>query len=114
MRHLEGFPAFSDEGDSSTSMKLLQHEDDTSERPLAPVRSWPEPLRQYADLFPRRRILADHFAAEIDNPSVWSALEQRGFLRTSVLYNTAKRYRSTSFFRMYRCPKTTMARPSTR
>ena len=27
-RHLEGFPAFSDEGASSTPMKLLQYEDD--------------------------------------------------------------------------------------
>ena len=41
-RHLEGLPAFSDEGDASTPMKLLQHEDDASERPLAPVRTWPE------------------------------------------------------------------------
>ena len=40
--HLEGFPAFSDEGASSTPMKLHRHEDDASERPLAPVRTWPE------------------------------------------------------------------------
>ena len=88
-RYLEGFPAFSDEGASSTPMKLLQHEDDAPERPLAPVRTWPEPFRRYADLFPRRRILADDFAAELDSPSVWSALDQRGFLRTSVLYTRA-------------------------
>ena len=85
-RHLEGYPAFSDEGDSSTPIKLLQHEDDASERPLAPVRTWLEPLQQYADLFPRRRTLADDFAAELDSPSVWSALDGRGFLRTGVLY----------------------------
>ena len=88
-RHLEGFPAFSDEGDSSTPIKLLQHEDAASERPLAPVPTWPEPLQQYADLFPRRRILAGDFAAELDNPSVWSALDERGFLRTSVIYTRA-------------------------
>ena len=91
-RHLEGFPAFSDEGDSSTPIKLLQHEDDASERPLAPVRTWPEPLRQYADLFPRRRILADDFAAGLDLPSVWSALDRRGYLRTSVLYTRAVQF----------------------
>ena len=85
-RHLEGFPAFSDEGASSTLMKLLRHEDDASERPLAPVRTWVEPLRQYADLFPRRHILADDFAAGLDSPSIWSALDKRGFLRRSVLY----------------------------
>ena len=86
-RHLEGFPAFSDEGDSSTPMKLRQHEDDASERPLAPVGTWPEPLRQYADLFPRRRILSDDFAAGLENPSIWSALDKGGFLRTNVLYS---------------------------
>ena len=88
-RHLEGFPAFSDESDSSTPIKLVQHEDDASERPLAPVRTWPEPLRQYANLFPRRRILADDFAVALDNPCVWSALDERCFLRTSVLHTRA-------------------------
>ena len=88
-RQLEGFPAFSGEG---AEMKLLQHEDDASERPLAPVGTWPERLRTYADLFPRRRILADDFAAAPDSPSVWSDLEQRGFLRTSVLYTRAERF----------------------
>ena len=85
-RRLEGFPAFSDEGASSTPMKLRQYEDDASERSFAPVRTWPEPLRRYADLFPRRWILADDFAVELDSPAVWSALDQRRFLRTSVLY----------------------------
>ncbi len=88
-RYLEGFPAFSDEGASSTPIKLLKHDDDATERPLAPVRTWPEPLRVYADLFPRRRMLADDFAAGLDSPSVWSALDKHGFLRTSVLYTRA-------------------------
>ena len=88
-RHVEGFPAFSDEGASSTPIKLVQHEEDASDRPLAPVRTWPEPLRQYADLFPRRRILADDFAAEFDSPDVWSYLDKLGFLRESVLYTRA-------------------------
>ena len=80
---LEGFPAFSREG---TSLKLRQHEDDASERPLAPVGTWPEPLREYRDLFPRRHTLANDFAAAPDGLSVWSDLEYRGFLRKSVLY----------------------------
>lgn len=87
--HLEGFPAFSDEGDSSVPVRLHRRENDASERPLAPVRTWPEPLRRYADLFPRRRILADDFAVELDGSSVWSTLDQRGFLRASVLYARA-------------------------
>ena len=67
-------------------MKLLRHEDDASERPLAPVRTWVKPLRKYADLFPRRHILADDFAAGLECPSIWSALDNWGFVRTSVLY----------------------------
>ena len=85
-RHLEGFPAFSDEGASSTPLKLRRHEDDAPEQPLAPVRTWVEPLRKYAELFPRRHILSDDFAIEFDSPSIWSALDIRGFVRTSVLY----------------------------
>ena len=88
-RHLEGFPVFSDGSASSTLMKLIQHDDDASERPLAPVRTWPEPLRRYADLFPRRWILADDFTAGLDSPAVWSTLDQRGFLWTSVLHTRA-------------------------
>ena len=93
-RQLEGFPvfSFSDEGTSSTPIKLIQHEDDASEPPLAPVGTWPEPLRMYADLFPRRHILADDFADEPDSPSLWSDLEQRGFLRTSVLYTRNEQF----------------------
>ena len=85
-RHLDRFPAFSTGGASSVSIGLLQHEDKTTERNLAPVTTWPEPLRHYADLFPQRHILADDFAASLDDPSVWSALDALGFLRRSVLY----------------------------
>ncbi|MYF98187.1 hypothetical protein F4212_03495 [Candidatus Poribacteria bacterium] len=87
--HLEGFPTFSDGGNSSVPIKLLQQGDDTSERPLAPIRTWPEPLQKYANLFPRRRILADDFAAALEDTSVWSALNERRFLRTNVLYTHA-------------------------
>ena len=86
-RHLEGFPTFSRQGDSSTPIKLHKHEDDVTERPLAPVATWPELLQQYADLFPRRHTLADEFAAALANPDVWSALDENGFLRTSVLFS---------------------------
>lgn len=94
-RHLDGFPAFSLDGTSSdgTTIKLLQHEDDASERPLAPVRTWPEPLRRFASLFPARQVLADDFSAVLDDPSVWNALEARRFLRTSVLYARSVRFR---------------------
>lgn len=88
-RYLEGFPAFSGKG---TPMKLVQNGDDASEPPLAPVGTWPEPLRMYAELFPRRRILADDFADVPDGPSIWSDLEQRGFIRNSVLYTRDEQF----------------------
>ncbi|MDE0660112.1 MAG: hypothetical protein OXI79_10735 [Gammaproteobacteria bacterium] len=84
--HLDRFPAFSTGGASSVPIGLLQHEDKANERHLAPVTTWPEPLRHYADLFPQRHILADDFAASLDNPNVWSALDAQGFVRSSVLY----------------------------
>ena len=85
-RHLDGFPAFANEGESSTLVKLVRGEDEASELPLAPVRTWPEPLRQYADLFPGRHILADDFAWGVDKDSVWSALDEERLLRTNVVY----------------------------
>ena len=84
--HLDRFPAFSTGGASSASIGLLQHEDKEIERHLAPVTTWPEPLRRYADLFPQRHILADDFAASLDDPGVWSALDAHGFVRSSVVY----------------------------
>ena len=84
-RYFEGFPAFA--RDSSTSIKLRQHDDDASERPLAPVGTWPVQLQQYADLLPRRHTLADEFTTELDDTAVWSALDRRGFFRTSVLFS---------------------------
>lgn len=84
--HLDRFPAFSTGSASSVSIGLLQHEDKATERHLAPVATWPEALRHYAELFPQRHILADEFAASLDDPSVWSALDARGFVRSSVVY----------------------------
>ena len=84
---LDGFPAFSAEDASSVHpIKLLQFEDKGGELPLAPVRTWPEALQRYADLFSRRCILSDDFAARLDDAGVWTALDERGFLRSSVLY----------------------------
>ncbi len=91
-RYLEGFPAFSDEGATSTCIKLVQHEDETTERPLAPVRTWPESLRPYADLFPRRRVLSDDFADSLDDSSRWSDLKRHGFIRTGVVYTRSARF----------------------
>ncbi len=90
--HLAGFPVPSDDGVSSTPIRLRLHDEDDPERPLAPVRVWPETLQRYSGLFPKGRILADNFAKELDDHSVWSELDERGFLRTSVLYRTRVLY----------------------
>ena len=90
--HLAGFPVPSDDSSSGTSITLRLHEDNELERPLAPVRVWPEGLQQYADLFPRGRILADNLADDTDDHSLWYELDRRGFLRTSILYSTSVLY----------------------
>ncbi|MDE0603966.1 MAG: hypothetical protein OXI18_06120 [bacterium] len=88
-KHLDnGFPAFSVEG----KIIKLRREEDATERPLAPVGTWPEPLRMYAALFPGRHMLAEDFANAPDSPSCWSDLEQEGFLRTRVLYTRKEQF----------------------
>ena len=86
-RFLHGYPAFSDEDERSALIRLDRHDDDDTERPLAPVPTWPDDLREYAALFPRRHTLATAFADEAGDPAVWATLEDRGFLRRNVLYS---------------------------
>ena len=83
---LRGYPAFSDEGERSTLIKLERHEDAGDERPLAPIEAWPIGLKQYADLFPRQHTLAGEFAPVVD-PITWTTLEERRIIRSTVLYS---------------------------
>ncbi|WP_428098180.1 sacsin N-terminal ATP-binding-like domain-containing protein [Candidatus Rariloculus sp.] len=84
---LRGYPAFSDQGKSSVLIRLDRHDANDQERPLAPVEAWPEELRAYADLFPRRHTLAAAFAETVSGAGAWASLEQKGFLRTNVLHS---------------------------
>lgn len=85
-RFFRGYPTFSDEGEKSTLINLERHEEAGDERPLAPIEAWPIELKQYADLFPRQHILAGEFAAVVDS-NTWATLEDRRFLRRTVLYS---------------------------
>ena len=89
---LRGFPAFSDsdEGQQNVLIELARHGEDDEERPLAPILAWPSDLRTYADLFPRRHILAKEFFDEVRDETSWSVLENRTFLRRTVLYSHRK------------------------
>ena len=84
---LRGYPAFSDEGQQSVLIELDRHGEDDEERPLAPILAWPSDLSMYAGLFPRRHILAAEFSAELRDQELWSILEERTFLRRTVLYS---------------------------
>ena len=83
---LRGFPVFAKEGDSDNRRAFrldLSEEDDN--RPLAPIRAWPENLQPYSDLFPWRYILADDFFEASPDPDIWQTLDEKGFLKRGVI-----------------------------
>ena len=53
--------------------------------PLAPVASWAEDLKPYADLFPMRHTLAEFYFDAVPDSETWDALAQMGFVRNSVI-----------------------------
>ena len=83
---LRGFPVLAKEGDSDNRRAFrlnLSEEDDN--RPLAPIRAWPENLQPYSDLFPWRYILADDFFEASPDPDIWKTLDEKGFLKRGVI-----------------------------
>ena len=83
---LRGFPVFA-RGDASrpTTVISLQRNDQTVDRPLAPVQVWPADLRPFADLFPPGRILADDFFKSSPETEVWQRLAEQNFVRKEVV-----------------------------
>ena len=55
------------------------------ELPLAPIRTWPAELRDFADLFPRGRILADRYFDRLPELDHWKRIEDIGLLKTDVI-----------------------------
>jgi len=60
------------------------------ELPLCPSYAWSEKARPFVDLFPPRLVLTDQYAGEI-SVDMWSLVYDRGFVRTTPLFNTNER-----------------------
>lgn len=83
---LDDFPAFSLRRSGRRSvLRLNQAGASESDIPLAPVRVWPDDLRQYADIFPSTRILAGKFYDAIPDEAAWQKLARAGCVRVNVV-----------------------------
>lgn len=71
---LRGFPVFAKDSKSDTPIFDLPTAR-AGEPPLAPIRSWPEDLQQFSELFPPDRILDDAFFEALRSPDIWKMLD---------------------------------------
>ncbi len=86
---LRGFPVFSAGDSDSRRIIKLQRAEEDDERPLAPVRAWPENLQLFSDLFPPHHTLSDDFF-EATSDSVWQTLSEKCFLWIDVVITKNK------------------------
>ena len=88
---LTSFPAFSTRPDGIKEVLWIgQKGGEDIEVPLAPIRTWPEDLQQYADLFSWRYIMAEEFFDVMCETDVWQMLSEQVYVRTDVLANGSK------------------------
>lgn len=76
---LQGFPVFTKAGNPVRDLST----DRGGEPLLAPVHAWPEDLKQFADLFPPDRLLADDF--KVCAPEAWEQLDKQDLIRKSMI-----------------------------
>jgi hypothetical protein len=86
---LEGFPALTEDPDQI--LPLTPAPQDQEDVPLAPPACWPEPARDFAEIFPRRFTLAAAYHSACPQPDVWIHLAEQGLMRTSPLQTTEER-----------------------
>ena len=93
---LQGFPVFATDGNSVLDLPTAHG----GEPPLAPVCAWPEGLRQFADLFPPDRILADDFFTKVPTPEAWEQLDRQKprLIRRSMITTRKKTVNFKDFF----------------
>ena len=85
---LRGFPVFAEDSDEPRIIQLPHPTQDNTldnERPLGPIKSWSNDLQDYAELFPRRHIVANIFFEDIPDPDTWQTLEEEGLIRKDVI-----------------------------
>ena len=83
---LQGFPVFAEDGNSGNfSYIFLPSTVQDSAPPLAPVSSWPEDLKTFADLFPPSRIVADAFFEVLPDRDTWRMLNEQNLIRMDMI-----------------------------
>ena len=92
---LRDFPMLAEPSDDSDSRRIIKLESsaDDDTRPLAPVSAWESDLQQYSEIFPKRYTLADAFFQSVPRPETWQILDEKGFLRTSVVVVSDRYFR---------------------
>ena len=89
VERLEGYPVpTSERSDEGVAVLLLERGREAHARPLAPLATWPEGAQRFGSLFPRRRVLAETFAAS--DPEVWPRLAASGYVNASPLIETQR------------------------
>lgn len=85
------FPAPTEDVDEASALvhelKVAKVED----RPLAPVAIWPEALRTFAPLFPKRRTLSAGLGSMESLAAKWPMLAAKGYVHVSPLYIAQRR-----------------------
>ncbi|MCK4873611.1 MAG: DUF3883 domain-containing protein [Phycisphaerales bacterium] len=83
---LDGFPAITSKAVNGTvTVATLKRTTAAHQRPLAPVSCWPEPARQYVDLFPEEYVLAEECRDDA-SAGAWEALSDAGMVHLSPLF----------------------------
>jgi hypothetical protein len=89
---LDGLPVVSRAFTSENpSLIVLAADRGTSDDvPLGPVGCWPDRARHAADLFSKRFTLSDEYFSALPDPTTWSALAAKGYVRVEPLYRTQR------------------------
>ena len=87
-KRLSSLPVFSEQyrgvnGQDRDVLKIGQSVGD--DMVLSPVASWGEDVRPYADLFPKRHILAHFYFEKMSDEVIWDQLEDARLIRRSVV-----------------------------
>ncbi len=86
--HLDNYPVLSqvDAAENKVFRLQLRANSDEKQRWLAPIALWPEPAKQFADLFSDKVILHPDYAEACANLESWKKLEANGYLRLAPFF----------------------------
>ena len=84
---LRGFPVFGRRIDPERPLTVvhLPINDQSGDRPMAPVKVWDKELQRFADIFPPASILADNFFAKLPNLNTWQMLAERSLVGKEII-----------------------------